>query len=81
MGIKLARYIALGLGKDRDFFTPWFSHDSLATYRSIFYLPRSKSTVASDALGKEELMLTTPEHSDSGFLGRWTPMPSQRVRY
>jgi isopenicillin N synthase-like dioxygenase len=64
----LARYIAIGLGKDREFFDPWFVRDSLATYRSIFYLPRAESTVKSDQLSEESLKLTTPEHSDSGFL-------------
>lgn len=68
LGIKIASYIALGLGKDRDFFTPWFERDSLSTYRSIYYKPRELSTVKSDQLGMESLALTTPAHSDSGFL-------------
>jgi len=48
LGLKLASYIAIGLGKERNFFESWFKEDSLGTYRSIFYLPRSKSTVKND---------------------------------
>jgi isopenicillin N synthase-like dioxygenase len=64
----LASYIALGLGKDRDFFTPWFEKDSLSTFRTIYYKPRSQATVKQDLLESDEFKLVTPEHSDSGFL-------------
>lgn len=68
MGIKLASYIAIGLGKDRDFFKSWFDHDALVTFRSIYYKPRGESTVKHDKLDADSLKLTTPEHTDSGFM-------------
>ena len=43
--MKLLEYIALGLGKERAFFKPWFEKDSLATFRSIHYLPRGQTGV------------------------------------
>ena len=66
--MRLASIIAVGLGKDKDFFKPWFEKESASTFRTIFYLPRCKATVKQDKLGKDELKLITPEHSDSGFM-------------
>lgn len=68
LAIKLIEYIALGLGKDRHFFKPWFEEQTLSTFRSIKYLPRSASLVRSDKLTADDYRLTTPEHADSGFL-------------
>lgn len=68
LGDKLLEYIALGLGKDRDFFKPWFDNDCLSTFRSIHYLPRGQSGARSDELSDELFKLTTPEHCDSGFI-------------
>jgi len=48
LGLQLIRYLALGLGKPRDFFDKWFEKDSLSTMRSIYYKPRSESSVKSD---------------------------------
>ena len=66
--MKLLEYIALGLNKKRDYFTPWFKKDSLGTFRTIHYLPRSETGVKTDQLDRVGLKLTTPEHADSGFL-------------
>lgn len=50
LGLQLLEYIALGLGKDRHFFSAWFEEQTLSTLRTIKYLPRSESTVRSDTL-------------------------------
>lgn len=68
LSLKLIEYIAIGLGKDRHFFKAWFETESLSTFRTIKYLPRSQSTVSSDAITADEYRLVTPEHTDSGFL-------------
>ena len=41
VSLKMAEYIALGLGKDRNYFRSWFDPAPLATFRTIKYLPRS----------------------------------------
>ena len=41
LGLKLIEYLAIGLGKDRHFFKPWFEEQTLSTFRSIKYLPRA----------------------------------------
>lgn len=56
------------MGKPRDFFDSWFAKDPMSTLRSIYYLPRSESTVKSDELSSDDFKLTTPPHADSGFL-------------
>lgn len=66
--MKLCSYIAMGMGKPRDFFDDWFAKDSLATFRSIYYRPRSDTTVKHDELSEESRMLVTPDHTDSGFM-------------
>ena len=68
LGVKLAEYIALGLGKDRHFFRDWFTGAPLSTFRTIKYLPRAESTVKSDKLDNAAFRLTTPPHCDSGFI-------------
>lgn len=68
LALRLIEYIAIGLGKDRYFFKPWFETMSLSTFRTIKYLPRSQSTVSSSELSSAEYQLVTPEHTDSGFL-------------
>ena len=50
LAIKIAEYLALGLGKERHFFNEWFTGAPLSTFRTIKYLPRSASTVRSDKL-------------------------------
>ncbi|VVU95535.1 2OG-Fe(II) oxygenase superfamily [seawater metagenome] len=67
LGFKIIRYIAEGMGKEKNYFDNLFS-DSLSTFRTIYYKPRSQSTVKQDLLSQEELKLTTPEHTDSGFI-------------
>ena len=68
LGMKLCSYIAMGMGRPRDFFDDWFSKDSLATYRSIYYRPRSDAIVKDDKLSDESKRLITPDHTDSGFM-------------
>lgn len=68
LGLQLAEYIALGLGKDRHFFRAWFETEGMSTLRSIKYLPRSESNVRSDELSPDNFRLTTPEHTDSDFI-------------
>ena len=50
LGLKIAEYLAMGLGKDRHFFREWFTGAPLSTFRTIKYLPRSSSIVRSDSL-------------------------------
>ena len=66
--MKLLEYIAIGLGKNRNHFKQWFEKDSLATFRTIRYLPRDMTGVKSNKLDERSLKLTTPEHADSGFI-------------
>lgn len=40
LGMKLLGFIALALGKDENYFDPWFSQDCLSTLRSIYYPTR-----------------------------------------
>ena len=68
VGCKLLEYIAIGLGFDRFFFHEWFEKDSLSTQRAIHILPRSAGIVDSSKLSADLFKLTTPEHTDSGFL-------------
>ena len=68
LSIRLLEYLALGLGKERDFFRDWFAEDSLSTYRAIHNAPRASNIVDSSELSEDLFKLTTPEHSDSGFL-------------
>ena len=68
LGLKIAEYLAIGLGKDKDFFRGWFEKAPLSTFRSIHYPTRSESSVRHDGLSAEQLKLTTPPHQDSGFI-------------
>ena len=68
LSLRLLEYLALGLGKERSFFKDWFENDSLSTYRAIHNAPRKNNIVDSSALCEDLFKLTTPEHSDSGFL-------------
>jgi len=67
-GLKLLRLLALGLGKDGDFFLPFFENECLSTMRSIHYLPRGKTEMKSDQLNEDDYALCTPAHTDSGFV-------------
>ena len=60
--------IAIGLGLDRHFFTPWFAEDSLSTFRAIHGMPRSAELVDSSELDEETVKLTCSEHCDAGFV-------------
>lgn len=68
LGMTLMSYIAEGLGKDAHYFDHWFEKDTCSTLRLIHYMPRSQSSVSQESLSKEDLRLTTPKHTDSGFL-------------
>ena len=68
VSLKLLEYMAIGLGKKRNLFRPWFAKDSLSTFRAINNPPRSKNLVDSSKLSASLRKLTTPEHCDSGFL-------------
>jgi len=67
-GIYVTRLLAEGLGKPSSFFDSWFVDGSLSTMRSIHYLPRSAGVVDSGLLNEDDAKLTTPGHTDSGFL-------------
>ena len=62
LGLKIAEYLAIGLGKDKEFFRGWFEKAPLSTFRSIHYPTRSQSSVRHDGLSSEQLKLTTPPH-------------------
>ena len=66
--MKLLEFLAIGLGKERDFFKEWFEIDSLSTFRAIHILPRASGIVDSSNMTDEHFKLTTPEHRDSGFI-------------
>lgn len=58
VGLRLIRCIALGLGKNKYYFDPWFKDECSSVFRSQYYLPRLNS----------DNKLICPEHRDSGFL-------------
>ena len=68
LSIRILELLAIGLGKDRDFFREWFITDSLSTQRAIHNRPRHANVVDSSGLSAEHVKLTTPEHCDSGFI-------------
>ena len=67
LGIRLMQIIALGLGKERNYFDKLFKN-TLSTFRTIYYKPRSEKIVKQNLLDETALKLTTPDHTDSGFL-------------
>jgi len=36
----MSRYLAIGLGKEDNYFDPWFKNYCSSTFRTIHYLPR-----------------------------------------
>lgn len=66
--LKLLEYLAIGLGKERHYFKGWFEKNSLSTFRTIHYLPRSDTGVKTNKLTTNELKLITPGHTDTGFI-------------
>ena len=38
---RIIRCIAVGLGKPRDYFDPWFAKENAGMFRSQYYYPRS----------------------------------------
>jgi isopenicillin N synthase-like dioxygenase len=67
-GMKILSHIAMGLGKQADFFERWFKHNTCSTLRIIHYKPRKSLVVKHDQLPIEDLKYVTPIHTDSGFL-------------
>ena len=65
LGIKVAEYLALGMGKERTYFNEWFRTAPLSTFRSTRYFPRA---VKNFEIEQEESSLMTQPHSDSGFI-------------
>ena len=39
----MSRYLSTGLGKDADYFDPWFKNECASTFRTIHYLPRDQT--------------------------------------
>lgn len=68
LGMTVLSHIADGLGKPSNFFEDWFAYDTCSSMRLIHYKPRSSNVVQQDKLKEDELKLTTPIHTDSGFL-------------
>ena len=66
--LKLMSYFAIGLGKPKNYFDPWFKDECNTTLRPIHYLPRNGVQVEGHYLDPELFKLVTPEHADSGFL-------------
>ena len=68
LSLRLLEFLAIGLGKDRNLFREWFAEDSLSTQWAIHNAPRANGIVDSSQLTEGHFKLTTPEHSDSGFI-------------
>lgn len=81
LGLNLLSHLAEGLGKNKDYFEPWFKEACACTFRSIHYLPRSHEKAA-DCQGIEESLqkLVTPEHTDSGFITLLTTFEYQGLQ-
>ena len=39
----MSRYLSTGLGKDADYFDPWFKNECSSTFRTIHYLRRDQT--------------------------------------
>jgi isopenicillin N synthase-like dioxygenase len=65
LAMKLIRCFAVGLGKNKDYFDPWFKDESTAVFRGLHYLPRPSNVILEN---KNDQKLVAPEHSDSGFI-------------
>ena len=68
LGLKVIQLLAIGLGKDRNYFNEWFEKDSLSSMRSIHYLPRPANSLSKGILSEDQVKLVNYAHSDSGFL-------------
>ena len=69
VAVDVVGFLAEGLGKSSDYFDPWFKEECSSTFRVIHYLPRNHERAGkSDELAAKDRRLTTPEHSDSGFV-------------
>ena len=65
LALKLIQYLAVGLGKDKAYFDPWFKDECTADLRAIHYKPRDPSVILDNP---NEQKLTAPEHCDTGFI-------------
>lgn len=57
--------MSIGLGKQADYFEPWFKAECTSTFRAIHYNPRVGTN---EAKANFDPTLVTPEHCDSGFV-------------
>ena len=65
LGLSLIKCIADGLGKDKNFFDPWFKDESSAIFRAIHY----KSSASLKIKGSQtDQSLAAVEHTDTGFI-------------
>jgi isopenicillin N synthase-like dioxygenase len=65
LAISLIRSFAVGLGKNKNYFDPWFKDESTAVFRGLHYLPRPSSVILDNP---DHQKLVAPEHTDSGFI-------------
>ena len=61
LSLRLVAALAVGLGKQVDYFDDWFRHECSSNIRLLHYLPR-------DPTKEYKSRLVAPEHSDSGFI-------------
>ena len=80
LGIKVAEYLAMGLGKDKSYFNDWFKTAPLSTFRSTKFLPRPPADVDMDDEDADDQMLVTEPHADSGFITLMTCFGSPGVQ-
>ena len=69
VSLELISIMAEGLGKNPDYFDPWFKDTCSSVFRAIHYLPRSSDRAADHSqISEHDFKLVTPEHTDSGFI-------------
>ena len=65
LAISLIQSFATGLGKNKNYYDPWFKDESTAVFRGLHYLPRPSDVILENP---NDQKLVAPEHSDSGFI-------------
>ena len=66
LALEMSRYLAIGLGKNSNYFDTWFKNECSSTLRTIHYLPRDQTEAGKASIIKTKLV--TPEHCDTSFL-------------